>query len=1255
MPALAGARAEKKEYQKNMVEQRTDARWALNLPALFLTRAWGRQPGLVKDFCGGGALLGFLEHEAGGRMMPKRGDGLAIQLRLNGEGKPGNIRELRCHVAHVGRNMVGVSFANPTEETLEALVHMAAAPRLSLPVGEPVRRILQVLYAQAAHYYQRSFTEFEKVAELRLLEAIGATRSLSEQRVLNDGLKAFRSHQHMVRQRYHHNLQNGISQFNDGPLPAANLDASQLALVDKIQFEDWLAVKVMVSRIEMQCHDELRALQTRLDTLIQAPPGRSFNPFACAFLCQSFQLALNPVKPPASIEKLFYKAFDETVMAGLQDLYQELNQTLIEHQVMPELPSLAPAELPAAIAPVEAAVVTAPLASTARTPGAPVIRTATELYAALGRPLPEVEATQQLTWRPLAPTVGQLWLRLSGGNRKEAVNALTPLECDALIADMSGFADTRNWRERLLEAASERVRPLPQKVLATSYVVDALFDAAQRHAQLSEAADHELRDLSGPLLRLLLSDENQLVLEHSPVRKVMNAIITLCGEVDQLKPEDQDVLSASIDRLASARSPGVAHFSAELPKLTELQSRIELAYRMNLDRLVRHAAGERRLLHARQRVQESLDARLAGHSVPKALLSLLDAGWQELLVLTKVRQGEDSAVWREHWAVLDELLKVARNADYRADWRQLLGAIRAGLETVTGPHSQVQQGALGELKQFATHAIDPSRAPAPAMVSVPQKRPEVVDEAEIRWLEKWLERARRLNRGDLVEIRHKGAEHERLSLAWVADDHSSYVFADHRGQQLQDFTQKELAALLRNGHALVLHRQNLPPFDAAIESVVRELHEQIMFRATHDSLTGLVSRQEFSRIADAAVHRAKCTRARHVLALIAVDQYQVIMQGMGKAEGNSLLREIVHVLAKPLKVGSTLGRLRDDGFALLLEDCELSEAQQLLSLRLGELASARLSVGDQVYQVSASAGLCDISYTSESFSSLLTAADAACTTARDRGGRRMEVHRPDDAELVRRDDAIALVARLNQALEQERLQLRCQQIRAVDFAKAKSEPTNYEILLGMRDVGGEQLPPDVFVQAAERYNRMQAVDRWVIDHSFRWVADHAEKAARLGVIAINLSGHSLNDMHLLEYIFERFAYWKVDPQKFCFEISETTAIAHLADAADLVAELKKCGCRFGLDDFGMGHLPSQYLKHLPVDYVKIDGSFVRELSRSGQDDLVVRSINGLAHVMGRRTIAEFVENDDILRRLAEIGVDYAQGYGIERPRWLASL
>jgi len=790
-------------------------------------------------------------------------------------------------------------------------------------------------------------------------------------------------------------------------------------------------------------------------------------------------------------------------------------------------------------------------------------------------------------------------------------------------------------------------------VLGACYLVDNLLPILLHRARLPEAIATEIAQLGLPLLRLLLRDEDLLAREHSPVRQVLNTLITLARDGNTLKEADRTLLSHTVERLVKADPPTLAVFAVVLPGLRELQSRLELAYRMNLERLVRHAAGERRLLQARSQVQQELDSRLAGHNVPQVVLSLLEAGWQDLLVNNLVRFREDSDAWKNAWQVLDDLLKLARQPDRKFDWQELFGRIKAGLEPYAVTHEAFQSKAFAELEDMVLYIHSPSTATL-ATSRIPAKHGESLDENEMRWLEKWIDRARRLSRGDVVEVRHKGGGAERLELAWVAEDQSRFVFADDHGEKLQDFSLRELVMLMRNGNAMLVNKQALPPLDAATEVLARDLHEKIMWHATHDSLTGLPNQQEFARVAEAAVYRAKSARAHHVLVMIAVDYFLDLMHRLGKDDGDKLAQDIAHLIAKPLKSNASLARVGEDSFLLLMEDCELSEAQQLLSLRLGELSSTKFMVDGKPQRISASAGLCDISYTSESYTSVLHATETACNLARSKGGQRIEIHRPDDAELQRRDGVMALVEKLNLALQNDRMQLRCQRIAPVDPARARQELPFYEVLLGMQDVG-EQLPPDVFVQTAERHNRMQAVDRWVIDNSFRWAADHGEKAANLGMISINLSGHSLNDMHLLDYIFERMAFWKVEPQKFCFEITETTAIANLADAADLMSELKKCGCRFALDDFGMGHLPSQYLKNLPVDYVKIDGSFVRELRRQGQDDLVVRSINEVAHVMRRQTIAEFVESSDILARLAEIGVDYAQGYGVERPRWLSSL
>lgn len=1232
-----------------MVEQRIDARWALNLPAVFLTRAWGRLPGVIKDFCAGGALLGFREPDAAKLHGLKRGDGLVIQLRVAGESETG-LQELRCRVAHMSPGLVGVAFVNPPESTLTALSRLAQVPELTLPVSDAVRLVLDSLYTRAAKYYQLSFSQFEKLAELRLMAASEETRSLRDQAALLDMLAAFRRQLYPIRQRYHQTLQAGISQFNAGAIRPDTRDVTQLALIDKSEFEEWLTVKVMVSRVETRCRGDLNALQTRLDALTQAPPGRQFNPFSCAFLCQAFQQALNLIKPPVAVEKLFYKAFEDTVLAGLQGLYIELNEALAREQVLPGLTPMAPvADLPVKAdddlaAPPEESVDEAPLP----------LKTAADLMLSLGRPLPPAEPAAQLAFRPLSRPLLQMWAELNAPDDEGQGEVLSATECDDLLSELGGLADSRGWRQRLAEAAAEQGSQVPTRILGLCHMVDALFGFLLEQAPLSKAMAQEVARLSFPVLRAFLQDDSLFEQAQHPVRRVLNGVVTLARHDEAMQPEDRQALTALVRRLSYRAAPEAQVFAREVEELDELCARLELEHRLNMERLVRRSKGEQRLAQGRVRVQEALDARMAGQTVPLAVLSLLEAGWQELLVATLVREGEDSVSWRAYWQVLDDLLRVPREPDRRVDWRIMLASIKAGLERHAGTQGRPQHVALTELKQLVAYTKAPALEELP-MVRVSPKRAAVDLNGDARWLQKWLERVSRLHRGDVVELRHKNAEPERLHLAWVAEDHSRFIFADQQGHQLHEFDQRELAALLRNGHAMVAERLTLPPLDAAAEAVVRDLYDQMIWYATHDGLTGMVNHREFGRIAERAVHRAKCARAHHVLAVINIDRFRLLNREAGLEAGDKLLQEVAHLLAKPLKPRSTLARLNGDEFGLLLEDCDLGEAQQLLSLRLSDLAAARFTHEGKSFRINASAGLCDITYASNDYSSLLQAAEAACALAKEQGGNRIQVYHPDNVELARRDEVVAWVAKLNQALEDERLQLRCQRIQAVDKGRAADELPHYEILLGLQDGSGEQWPPAVFVQAAERYNRMQAVDRWVIEQTLRWLADHPEKFAGLGQVSINLSGHSLNDVHLLEYIIERMAHWKIEPQKICFEVTETTAIANLADAADLIRELKLCGCRFALDDFGMGQSSYHYLKHLPVDYVKIDGAFVRDMITNPQDDLIVRSINEMAHVMGRETIAEYVESNAILQRLGEIGVDYAQGYGIERPRWLANL
>ncbi|MGB1222487.1 MAG: EAL domain-containing protein, partial [Alcanivoracaceae bacterium] len=282
---------------------------------------------------------------------------------------------------------------------------------------------------------------------------------------------------------------------------------------------------------------------------------------------------------------------------------------------------------------------------------------------------------------------------------------------------------------------------------------------------------------------------------------------------------------------------------------------------------------------------------------------------------------------------------------------------------------------------------------------------------------------------------------------------------------------------------------------------------------------------------------------------------------------------------------------------------------------------------------------------------LTRSADTACHAAKEAGRNRVQHYRTDDKELMRRDDIMAWVTRLNDAMDENRVVLRCQRIERTD---ASGKPS-YEVLIAITGDEGEMIAPSEFLRAAEQYNRMHTLDRWVLGNVFRWMHANSAVVQQLDHLSINLSGHSMNDANLGEYLFDLFERYPVPRDRLCFEVTETAAIANLEDAVDFITELQDMGCRFSLDDFGSGLASYGHLKSLPVDYIKIDGSFIRNVANDDADLALVRSINEMGHLMGKQTIAEYVENDEIRDCMAQIGVDYVQGYGVEKPRPLDTL
>lgn len=436
----------------------------------------------------------------------------------------------------------------------------------------------------------------------------------------------------------------------------------------------------------------------------------------------------------------------------------------------------------------------------------------------------------------------------------------------------------------------------------------------------------------------------------------------------------------------------------------------------------------------------------------------------------------------------------------------------------------------------------------------------------------------------------------------------------------------------------------------------RSMAHQLSWQATHDALTGLLNRHEFEFRLEQALNTARITNKQHALCYLDLDRFKIVNDTCGHLAGDELLRQVAALLQLGVRSSDSLARLGGDEFGILLEGCPLEPAFRIANKLVQSIQEFRFIWQEKTFNIGVSIGLVGINADSQTMNSVLTAADAACYLAKNNGRNRVHIYQADDSDLVKARSEIQWVARITQALEDNRFCLYYQAIIPINSNRNSSE--HYEVLLRLIDETGNLVSPMAFLPAAERYNLMQAIDRWVICTLFTSLAQCGREKLTDGtsegcncncIYAVNLSGASINDDQFIDFLCEQFTLYQVPPQTICFEITETVAIANLSKAASFISSLRELGCCFALDDFGSGMSSFNYLKNLPIDYLKIDGSFVKHIVNEPIDLAMVEAINQIGHVMGIQTIAECVEDEKILAKIKAIGVDYAQGYGVAKP------
>ena len=438
------------------------------------------------------------------------------------------------------------------------------------------------------------------------------------------------------------------------------------------------------------------------------------------------------------------------------------------------------------------------------------------------------------------------------------------------------------------------------------------------------------------------------------------------------------------------------------------------------------------------------------------------------------------------------------------------------------------------------------------------------------------------------------------------------------------------------------------------------LTRQLSWQASHDALTGLYNRAKFEQIIVKAIAEAQNEGFRHTLCYLDLDRFKIVNDTCGHAAGDELLQQLTKLLAQKVRSTDILARLGGDEFGLLLCNCPLEPSIKIANHIREVIANFRFTFNSLTFLIGVSIGLVEIESTTEDLDSLMKAADAACYVAKQQGRNCARVYQKTDIEISKKDWGRQWIATLNSALDENSFYLYSQKIislkqsRKTDSNPSADRVDRYEILLRLYDKDKKIVTPNVFIPAAERYHLMPAIDRWVITNFFTLYKEHcrSQNTGQLPKLnssySINLSDISINDRSFCVFVRKQFERFQISPNTICFDINETAAVSNSLNAAEFIQELKGLGCSIALDNFGSGRISLNYLKNLPVDYLKIDGSFIKNIVSDRVATATVKYFNEIAQIMNIKTVAKFVENQSILQKIREIGIDYGQGYAISR-------
>ena len=1035
--------------------------------------------------------------------------------------------------------------------------------------------------------------------------------------------------------------------------------------------------KIVDARIERH-QVELECLTIRAAALADRDPRQTRAPFHPADIVQAFADAFTSISENIATLQEALRFFRDHYMPLLDTLYRELNEIFIKAGIEADLEDEIQTQ-GSRLNRTEKSIVK----SVSRTRRETDRGASTEAQSA--QPLYRHEAMYDAVMSALNTTRDMLHPAQTGaeGGAESAADGAAAEQVtipaaqlldvlQALQARQPAQAPTTSLAELppLETLVREQAAPgvpatLGRKGANRLDLVDNVFRTLHNNFEVSTDMVSSLAKLRVPLARLSLQEPRFFTEPGHPARQVLDKLSFLASADHTVSRALQNKVTALIDRLATnyaADSSVFAEAQGELDALIGQQDRI---VKRSIGHVISGLEGQERLSRAQRRVEQLLETQLSGDSVPTAVMDLLDqGGWRSALVQLALRESEDSAAWREESellkSLLDNLNKSARGeleAGERRDMQYRLKALNDRLQQ-SNPGSVAHESALNRL-----HAVLNTKAPlaSTAYASGVRSRGAPGKERVERLprLRRWLQRAQALEPGVRLRCPGKDGEQQRMRLAWVSEDRDRFAFVNERGQKVAELSAVQMARQLSRGARAPTPVDTMSVLDQSMYETLEGAQKTLSFERNRDSLTQLINGESLLYQLQRSLSHARSRSSEHAFLMLNIDNFALVNEVFDKTSGDEVLGEFAQLLGQLNEHRALAARIQGDEFGILLTHYNVEEARKLADKIRRDIADSSIHIGQEAVSFTVSIGITAVNRASGSAEAVLEQARGAVKIAKDQGRDRIVVFDIDRQESHDYRSAREESQRqFEEALSANRLVLRAQPITqsAADGSEDESHRLHhYEILLSLKDDDGKPQSPLDFIRSAERFGYVTLIDRWVVRETFAWISRLMDMQKEAPQISINLSGTSITDNDFLDYTLEQISEYGVGTSKLCFEITETGVIDNLPRAADFVRTLKNIGCKFSLDDFGTGVSSYEYLKELPLDYVKIDGMFITNIGDNPTDFAMAKSINDLAHFLGQKTVAECVENLDTLPALREIGIDYLQGWGIAPPRELGEI